>query len=209
MCSSPRLLARPILLISILLFSTGCLGKVGVQVSRDPAADFSMYRTWSWIPPQPDPDRKPSAEEIELSARVREQIRTELALRGFRYRAKDADLGIDARLVIKRERHITNQPVAMQTLHSFHFGVSYEIQATRRRITMHHRGQLTIRVVDRHRQQEVWRAYYEKSVPDGFAPAVRAVVAAAMAEFPRVSDGSDEEEVRLVQMIAESRGDAE
>jgi len=209
MRTSPRLPANPIFLISILLLvSAGCLGLQGARVNQDPEADFSAYQTWNWIPRQSDPDRKPSPEEIELSTRVFGQIRVELARRGLEYRAKDADLEIDAKLVITRERRITNERVATQTLHTFHSGGNYEIQATRKRITINHKGRLMIRAVDRLLRQEVWRADYEKSVPDGFETAVVAAVETTLARFPAVSDGFEEEKTRKLEMYAESRADA-
>jgi len=209
MRTSPRLPARPILLISILLLSTGCLGVQGVRVSQDPAVDFSLYRTWSWIPRPANPSYEPSTEEIELSTRVLKQIRVELARRGLQFRAKDSDLGIDAQLVITRERRVSNERIATQTLHSFHYGGNYEIQTTQRRITIHQRGRLTIRAVDRRREQEVWRADYERTTQDGFGPAVAAVVKATLANFPAVSEEADEEKVRTLRTYAELRGHAE
>lgn len=210
MRTSPRLPANPIFLISILLLvSTGCLGLRGARVSQDPEADFSAYRTWNWIPRPTDSNRKPSLEEIELSTRVFEQIRVELARRGLEYRVKDADLGIDAQLVITRERRLTNERVATQTLHSFHIGGSYEIQATRQKITINHKGRLTIRAVDRLRQQEVWRADYEKSVPDRFETVVVAAVKTTLARFPTVYDGIDEERMGMLEMYADSAGHPE
>ena len=208
MHTSPHLPANRILVISILLLLTGCLAGRQVRVSQDPEADFSAYRTWNWIPRHADPDRNPSAEEIELSTRVFGQIRVELARLGLQYRAEEADLGIDAQLIITRERRLTNERVATQTLHSFHMGGSYEIQATRQRITINHKGRLTIRAVDRHRQQEVWRADYEKSVPGGFETAVVAAVETTLARFPAVSDGFDGQETRRLGMYAESRAGA-
>ena len=220
MYTSPRLPAKPIALISMLflLLSSGCLANQAVRVSRMPDVDFSGYRTWSFIPHQVDPDERPSAREIELGARVLERIRDDLARRGLRYQAKDADLGIDARLVIKPQRVISYEHTAMQTLHSFHHGVNYEIEATQRKTTIQHRVRLMIRAVNLHPQREIWRADYERTVADWAAPALRGVVEATLASFPRdfvgFDDSDDSNEVdrevlRLVRVNSESRGDPE
>ena len=73
---------------------------------------------------------------------------------------------------------------------------------------MTHKGRLTIRAVDRHRQQEVWRADYEKRAPHGFETEVATAVETTLARFPTVSDGIDEEKMRTREMYADSAGNA-
>lgn len=187
-----------LLLLALLMLAVGCSTTAGVRTSHDGATDFSQYRSWSWLPVARKDERPRSDVERELAALVLEHIRRELSERGFSYRRENADLAVDARLVVAREKHVTYHSTAIESLNSFHSSPSYEIQATEREIVIYERGRLTIRVMDLRRNREVWRGEYEKRHRDPFAAHVKAAVANTLESFPAVPRGKPSFDPRRV-----------
>jgi hypothetical protein len=204
-CSAKRLVKRlrpgVILGSAALLLVIGCFAKAPVQVSAVPTVDFSAYQTWE-LHPRPhdeDEDWQPNPEEIAIGGHVLDRLQIEMARRGLRYQAKDADLEIEARLDVQTERRVRYEHNALKTLPTFHHGVNYEIQASNRRVLEGHRVRLTIRVVDARRDLEIWRADYDEHHEgrvngvdwnDGSNnDFVKSIVALTLASFPRKSAG--------------------
>jgi len=175
--------------LALLVLAVGCSTNAGVQTRRDGAANFSQYRSWSWLHVEREDQSPRSDVESELAARVLENIRREFFERGFTYRRDNADLGVDARLAITSEQHVTHQTTAIESLHSFHSSPSYEVQATEREVVDYQRGRLTIRVMDLRRNREVWRGEYEKRHRGLFAAHIKAAVASTLENFPAVPTG--------------------
>ena len=170
MKSSIRQSRGTLLPLAFLMLALGCSTNVGVQTRRDGAANFSQYRSWSWLSVEREDESPRSDIELELAALVLEHIHREFSERGFIYRSDNADLGVDARLAVTRERHVTHHNTAIESLHSFHSSPSYEVQATTREVVNYQRGRLTIRVMDLRRNREVWRGEYEKRHRDHLRP---------------------------------------
>jgi hypothetical protein len=182
--TSSRPFRTAVVATALVLLVSGCSTRSGVVVSRDEGADFSQYPTWSWLELAPEDETPPSQTERRLSARVQRQIQRELHWRGYRYRTRNADLGIDSRLIIEREKHIVNQTTAIQTVDSLHHSRSIQVQATERDVEFYQRGRLTIRAIDLRRNTVVWRAVYEERFRDSIEPHVGDVVAKTLARFP-------------------------
>jgi len=170
--------------LALLMLAVGCSTTAGVKTSRDRTANFSQYRSWSWLPVAKMDERPRSDVERELAALVLEQVGRQLSERGFSYRRENADLAVDARLAVARERHVTHHSTAIESLHSFHSSPSYEIQATESEIVNYERGRLTIRVMDLRRNREVWQGEYERRHRDSFAAHVKTAVASTLESFP-------------------------
>jgi len=173
-----------LLAIVVLVLAAGCSTKAGVRVTRDAAADFSQYTTWSWLPLVREDEGPRSDMERKLGEAVQQQIRRELSKRGFGYRSRNADLGIGARLTIQREEHIAHHSSAIETLPTFDNSPAYEIQATRSEVTRCERGRLAIRAMDLRRNREVWRGEYQGPCREAFAPYVSEAVARTLESFP-------------------------
>ena len=69
------------------MLAVGCSTNVGVQTRRDGAANFSQYRSWSWLPVEREDESPRSDVEHELAALVLEHIHREFSERGFIYRS--------------------------------------------------------------------------------------------------------------------------
>ena len=186
MKSSIRQSRGALLPLAFLMLAVGCSTNVGVQTRRDGAANFSQYRSWSWLSVEREDESPRSDIELELAALVLEHIHREFSERGFIYRSDNADLGVDARLAVTRERHVTHHNTAIESLHSFHSSPSYEVQATTREVVNYQRGRLTIRVMDLRRNREVWRGEYEKRHRDHFAAHMKEAVRRTLESFPAV-----------------------
>jgi hypothetical protein len=178
-----------LLTLAVLMLAAGCATKASVQTSRDGTANFSGFRSWSWLPDAREDERPHSDDEHELASLVFEQIHQELSERGFSYRRKNADLAVDARLTVTREQHVTHRNTAIESLNSFHGSPSYEIHATEREIVIYQRGRLTIRVIDLRRKRVVWQGIYESRHRDPFAAYVKAAVASTLESLPAVPGG--------------------
>lgn len=162
------------------------------QASREASIDLSRYTTWSWLLPGHEDETPHSELERELAASVVRQVRRELHARGFVYRADGADLGIEARLTVRRQKHVTRQSTAVQTLHSLHSTPSFEVQATQTEIRNCERGRLRIRVVERASGRELWRGDHDGGCrEEGFASHVREAVSTTLATLPAASGRGD------------------
>lgn len=169
----------------LLLAAAGCSTRNGVAVSRDEGVDFSRFTTWSWLSLESVEDERPRGEtERRLSELVQRQIHRELHGRGYRYQARNADLGIGSRLIIEHEKHIINQTTAIETLHSLHNGPSIQVQATRSEFAIYQRCRLTIRATDLERDRVVWRGVYEDRFRDSIEPQLEDVVVRTLSRFP-------------------------
>lgn len=172
--------------LAVLALAVGCATSVELQTLRDDETDFSRYRSWSWRPAAVEDERPRSETERELARRVHRGIRRDLAQKGFDYRSGNADLEIDARLAVTREQEVTHRTGAIESLSSLHDSASFEIQGTRREVVPYERGRLTIRVIDRRRNREVWRAEYEGRFRGEFTPHVERAIAHSLASLPEV-----------------------
>ena len=187
-----------LLLLALLMLAVACSTDTGVRTRRDHTANFSQYRSWSWLPVEREDESPRSDVEHELAALVLKHIRRELSERGFIYRRDNADLGVGARLVVTREQHVTHHSNAIESLHSFHSTPSYEIQTTEREVVNYQRGRLTIRVMDLHRNREVWLGECDKRHRDLFAAHVKAAVEDTLERFPAVPSGEPSFDPRTV-----------
>jgi hypothetical protein len=178
------------LVVAFLAAGIGCSTKFSVDVSRSAAADFSQYRSWSWILVVPEDQEPINEDERALSTLVIKHVSREFFERGFTYRRGDADLGVDARIMVSREQHVTNRTSAVESLHSFHSTPSYEIQATETEVVDYERGRLLIRVLDLRRNRVVWRGEYNGRFPDSFTSHVEAAVASTLESFPAVPEAA-------------------
>jgi len=175
---------------ALLVLAMACASGQGVQATRDDTADFSRYRSWSWLADAREKERPLLDVERELSALVQERILREFAGRGFHFRRENADLGVEVRLDVDREQHIIYRNLATQSLHSFHASPSYEIQGAEREVVTHERGRLAIRVLDLRAGREVWRGEYAGRFSDAFTEHVAEAVASTLESFPTAATAS-------------------
>ncbi len=56
-----------------------------VKAKTDPAADFSKYKTWSWVPLNPSAQVDPRLDDPEIKAMLRDAVQSEMFSRGYEH----------------------------------------------------------------------------------------------------------------------------
>jgi hypothetical protein len=54
-----------------------------VKAKTDPAADFSKYKTWSWVPLNPAAQIDPRLDDPEVKSMIRDAVEREMFTRGY------------------------------------------------------------------------------------------------------------------------------
>ena len=78
------MLARAVLLIGVLMAASGC-ESLSVQHDYDPGADFSHYRTFSWIADRPVLIVNPQMNNPMIQQQVPQIVRAGLEARGYQF----------------------------------------------------------------------------------------------------------------------------
>lgn len=157
-----------------------------VRVSADEDLDLSSHRTWGWgAPVEPVDASAVTPQQIELAHRLARQIRLAMIDRGFRYAGPEADLLVTPELRIRQRRSIVYRSLPDQYLPSHHDTPSYQFEGlTKQDIEIIEVSDLVVVVVDRKRDQVVWRGRFQASFEGSFAPHLDTTVAALMDPFP-------------------------
>ncbi len=144
---------HPLLLFILLLTGMVWLSCSSVKVATrfDPAADFSHYRTYKWLPRKP---MGPSARMRKLTP-VEQQIiadvERELAAKGMQKLVKgEPDLWVTYHIRVKDKIDVN------------HYGYRYWRHGPRGRVVEVHRykkGTIVIDLIDRQAKQLVWRGW--------------------------------------------------
>lgn len=157
-----------------------------VRVTAAEDLDLSSYRTWGWgTPIEPVASESITPRQIELAHRLTQQIRLAMSQRGFQYAGPDADLLVTPELRIRQRRSVIFHSLPNQYLPSHHDTPSYQFEGmTTEDIEVVEVTDLVVAVVDRRRDQVVWRGRFLASFQDSFAPHLETSVAALMDPFP-------------------------
>lgn len=185
----PRTARILLVLASILaLASTGCVG-FSVSSDFDPAADFSGYRSWYWLPPSPTGD--PRIDNDLVANRIRRAVERSLAARGFaKTSTGEGDFGVGYHGFIEGK-------IDVQTIDRYYgygpgwgyYGGGYGGIATETYVDQYDEGTLILDIVDNRSQKLVWRGSTSARVIEDHTPQKRderaqAAVDAILAEFP-------------------------
>jgi hypothetical protein len=150
---------------------------------RDPAADFSAYRTWSW---GPTPDVSGADEPLRLLDRnIRASIATELQRRGYTESQDGADLLIYYETA-SAEKVETNPVQVGVGIGSWGGNFGGSVNMSSPSLRNYREGQLVIHAVDSSRNAEVWQGSISSRINKGSidSAAVQQAVSAAMRDFP-------------------------
>lgn len=178
-----RLVALSVALASLATLA-GCAG-FRVNTDYDPGADFSSFRTYAWLPPQPGPlDRRLHNDLVD--ARIRLAMESALAERGFdQAQSQKADflityyLGIESRINVQTVHHTWGY-----SRRGWSGGVS-----TRTHVDQYEQGTLMIDVLEPSTRRLVWRGSTDARIRQRSDPVSRQArisdaVEAIMKRFP-------------------------
>jgi hypothetical protein len=172
----------------LLALLTSCATTFPVRTDFDRQADFSGYRTFTWI--SDNPLIVPDGGNPEISPLTRSRIVTaienELERKGYvkAARGQNADFAVGFTVGTRDRIDIDSYPSAYRGSwywrHSFWY---YDVR------TWHYQeGMLAIDVFDQATHRPVWHGFTSKRITSGDrenpAPVIREAVAAILAKFP-------------------------
>lgn len=159
---------RALLLIPVLLAIAACAPRYDVRTDRDPAVDFSAYQTFA-IPPRPKADTPDVLDNALVRKRLEGMFAKHLAARGLRLAPESdpADLVVRYWITTKAKTDVSTTPAMVGPgLYGYGYpgphpywggrwGVMYQDVVVRD----YTEGTLVLDLVDRVRDELVWRAY--------------------------------------------------
>ena len=127
-----------------------------VRTDHDPTADFSQYRTWSFYSPIA---MEQSGYSTWISERIKDNVRTEMQARGYRYVEEAPDLQVNFQGVVQDKTDVHSMPRAdTQWFYSYrrkaYVGVPVWYDETQ--VSRYREGTLTVDLVDARRNSMVW-----------------------------------------------------
>ncbi len=150
-----KLLARALLAVVALSLSA-CATGPSVRTDRDPTADFSHYRTWSFYKPI---SMEQAGYTSWVSDRIREDIRREMEARGYRFVPEGGDLLVNF-LTRERERSqvwsVPRVDFGWAYSYRYHAFVSVPFWYDEPQISHYREGVLTVDLIDGKRNRLVW-----------------------------------------------------
>ena len=161
-----------------------CSG-IRVHEDYDPAADFSRYRTWYWLPPSPSEARRVDDDLVEV--RVRASVARVLGYRGYLEAPNgEGDFGVGYHAAIEGRVDVRSVD------HYYGYGRRwgpYAGMASEAAVRQYEEGTLILDVVDSRAQSLVWRGSAQARVRENVEPRERAhrieeAVERILARFP-------------------------
>jgi hypothetical protein len=137
------------LIAGILILSAGC-SSVQVRTDFDRGADFSAYRTYSWLPHREG--RGGMMKSRMVRKHVISAVDRELAAMGFRKTGRErADLLVNY--------HIGSKAVVDVDLYGYRYGRWGRRRPNAVSVRRYRKGTLILDLVDRESKQLVWRGW--------------------------------------------------
>lgn len=179
-----NVLPAGVVLVAVVLLAA-CATTLPVRMDYDRQADFSGYRTFTWISDNPLIGSNPEVSALTRS-RIITAIGNELERKGYAKAASrdDADFAVGFTVGTRDRIDIDSYPVAYRgswyRRHSFWY---YEVQTW-----TYQEGMLAIDIFDQATHQPVWHGFTSKRITAGDranpAPVIQEAVAAILAKFP-------------------------
>ncbi len=180
-------------LVLVLAAAAGGCSTIRSGSHVDETADFSDYRSWSWIADDPHV----AADEIPVSplthAKIREAISEQLRIKGYEFAAEreSADFVVSYTVGRRDKLRVSSWPVAYRGPWGWHVaGSRYYVREYEEHV--YTEGSLSVDVFDALSRQPVWHGWAEKSVTERDrqdpTEVIRDGVARLLEPFPRSTD---------------------
>jgi hypothetical protein len=171
------------------LVLVGC-STVRVQTDFDPGADFVSYKSFAWLPGPPRTTGNPRIDNPLLDKRIRNAVTRKLELQG--YVATDvssADMLVGYHISLEKKLKVTNVNDYYGYGHRGYRGWGHSMGTSRTTVSEYEMGTLIIDLVDRRRNELVWRGFGETRInryptPEKAEKKVKIVVGAILIKFP-------------------------
>jgi hypothetical protein len=176
------LLSRSLLIVLIGVALAACRS-VQVMVDFDPEEDFSVYRTYAWLPGSAEQSGNLAVELPLIDTRLRQAVDRTLAEKGFEKRESgQPDLYVAYHLSVESKLDV-------YTVDRYYGRHGYAMGVPETRVKQYDEGTLVIDVADARKKELVWRGVGIKRVrshpkPEQTTAAVNQAVAEILASFP-------------------------
>ncbi|HET9982683.1 MAG TPA: DUF4136 domain-containing protein [Longimicrobiales bacterium] len=151
-------------LVALVAALAGCAHRAATNVAYNPSVDFSRYRTYSWREGTPPPAK---LTDIQIMAGVEKQ----LAERGLRRVDHDGDLTVTYHMSTEKSLDITTYDYVTGPYWSTYWypgGTQTVVKEVKQ-------GTLVVDLIDRRRNELVWRGIGTDRLPNNPASVARRV----------------------------------
>ena len=127
-----------------------------VRTDHDPTADFGQYRTWSFYSPIA---MEQSGYSTWISERIKDDVRKEMAARGYRYVESSPDLQVNFQGVVEDKTDVWTMPRSdVQWFYSYRRNayIAMPVWYDETQVNRYREGTLTVDLVDAKRNRMVW-----------------------------------------------------
>jgi hypothetical protein len=172
----------------LLALLAACASTLPVRTDYDKTADFSGYRTYTWVSDNPMIIAKGDNPEISplTRSRIITAIENELQHKGYSKAAvrDDADFAVAFTVGTRDRIDINAYPLSYRgSWYWRHTFWDYEIRSQ-----TYQEGMLAIDIFDQHTRKPVWHGFTHKRITgsdrDNPTPIIQKAVAAILAKFP-------------------------
>jgi hypothetical protein len=143
----------------LIMLLAACASSPTIIANQDPNADFSAYKTFSFVDPL-STDR--AGARSVLSGFLIKATAAELKARGMKEAWPDPDLLIDLIVSAQQKINTRSQPSSSATMHRGRGGYGtwsgYSMSMSTTTATQKTEGTVAIDIIDRQRKQVVWEA---------------------------------------------------
>jgi Domain of unknown function (DUF4136) len=141
----------------------GC-STINVSSDYDPKANFSAYRTYSWLARAQEPNTDPRLQSSLLHSRIRDAVEAQMASKGFRQEpTAKTDLQVAYHVALKGKLDVTTVP-------SYPYGPSMWGATTTTSVRQYDEGSLILDFIDASTHQLVWRGSAQAEVKPDTTP---------------------------------------
>ena len=179
---------RLVAALGLLAMLAGCATGPRVRTDYDPSVNFGQYQTWGFYSPIA---MEESGYSSWISERVKENVRREMAARGYRYVESNPDLQVNFQGVVRERTQVWSMPRT-----DYHYFYSYRHRAyyavpfwyDETQVSNYTEGTLTVDLVDAARNRMVWTGAaigrVTRATPQEKMLEVDQAIAAIFSEYP-------------------------
>jgi hypothetical protein len=142
---------KKLIAVVLLVILGSCSGGMEIQTDVDPAADFSGFKTWDWVPVPAEETGDPGVDDPIIRTRIRSAVEEELTKRGYLKSTNAPDFLVNYHTAMKDELNSVEMQdyYEAQTYEEFHKDVTYTYTW--------HKGTLILDFIDAKSDKLVWR----------------------------------------------------
>ena len=139
------------LLIALLAVTFSSCSSISVTADYDPNENFSVFRTYTWLPNPPPATGNPRLDTPMYHQRVQDAVDSVLTQKGFRKVSRDPDFWITFYQSVE-------QKLDVHTMNSHYTGrYGWRMSVPETRVTEYEQGTIVIDIADAKQKALVWR----------------------------------------------------